>query len=139
MREYGKAEVLQAKAELFDRAESMIRAAILSLPDGTYRFHDFLDDDGVDLERRVRIEAAVTIQGSELLVEFDGTSPQVRGPMNCVPSSTLAVVYYVVTAMADPERAQQRGVLPADHGAAPEGQRAELRSIRPPSTRGRSR
>ena len=102
MREYGKAEVLQAKAELFDRAETMIRAAIRSLPDGTYRFHDFLDDDGVDLERRVRIEAAVTIQGSELLVEFDGTSPQVRGPMNCVPSSTLAVVYYVVTAMADP-------------------------------------
>ncbi len=102
MREYGKAEVLQAKAELFDRAETMIRAAILSLPDGTYRFHDFLDDDGVDLGRRVRIEAAVTIQGSELLVEFDGTSPQVRGPMNCVPASTLAVVYYVVTAMADP-------------------------------------
>jgi N-methylhydantoinase B len=102
VKEYGAGAIRQAVGELFDRAEAMTREAIRALPDGTYRFHDFLDNDGVDLDRRVRIEAAVTIRGSDLVVEFDGTSPQVRGPMNCVPASTLAVVYYVVTAIADP-------------------------------------
>jgi N-methylhydantoinase B len=102
VRDYGAAVVRQATAELFERAEAMTRDAIRALPDGTYRFHDYLDDDGVELGRRVRLEAAVTIQGSELAVEFTGTDPQTRGPINCVPSSTLAVVYYVVTAIADP-------------------------------------
>lgn len=102
VREYGAAVVRRATAELFDRAEAMTREAIRALPDGTYRFHDFLDDDGVDLGRRVRLEAAITIRGSDLAVEFSGSSPQTRGPINCVPSSTLSVVYYVVTAMADP-------------------------------------
>ena len=98
----GLETVLAAKTALFDRAEAMTRAAVAAIPDGAYRFVDVLDNDGVDLDRRVEIAATVTIRGSDFLVDFTGTSPQCRGPMNSVPSSTTASVYYVLRAIADP-------------------------------------
>ncbi|MFQ6111980.1 MAG: hydantoinase B/oxoprolinase family protein, partial [Nitrospinota bacterium] len=70
--------------------------------DGTYVFEDYLDNDGIELEERIAIRGAVTVRGSDFLVDFSGTSPQVRGPLNSVPSSTLSAVYYVVRAITDP-------------------------------------
>jgi len=49
----------------------------------------------------VRIEAAVTVDGSNIIVDFTGSSPQARGAINSVPSSTRAAVYYVVRAITD--------------------------------------
>jgi N-methylhydantoinase B len=99
---YGKRELEVAMSELLDLAERQTREAIGGIPDGTYRFVDWLDNDGIDLDRRVRIEVAVIVDGSELTVDLTGTDDQVAGPINCVPSSTLAAVYYVVRAMIDP-------------------------------------
>ena len=45
--------------QLLDRSEAMTRDALRQLPEGTYRYVDYLDNDGVDLDRRVRIEVAV--------------------------------------------------------------------------------
>lgn len=81
----------------------MVRAKLREIPDGQYRFVDYLDNDGVDLDRRVRIAATVTIRGDEMEVDFTGTDPQVRGPINAVPSATLSAVYFVVKAITDPD------------------------------------
>lgn len=102
-RKHGAATVLAAVAELFTRAEVMTRRQIAAIPDGTYRFADALDNDGIDLDRRVEIRVAVTVRGSDLTFDFTGTSPQVRGPFNSVPSSTLSAVYYTIRAITDPE------------------------------------
>jgi N-methylhydantoinase B/oxoprolinase/acetone carboxylase alpha subunit len=72
------------------------------LPSGTYRAVDFLDNDGVDLDRRIRIEVAVTIDEAGMTIDFAGSSPQVRGPFNAVPSGSLAAACYVVRAITDP-------------------------------------
>ena len=48
----------------------MTRRLIADLPNGTYRFEDFLDDDGINPEP-LKIVVAVTIQGEEILVDFD--------------------------------------------------------------------
>ena len=100
---HGADTVGTAIAELFARAETLTRRRIAAIPDGTYRFADCLDNDGIDLDRRVEIQVAVTVRGSELTFDFTGTSPQVRGPFNSVPSSTLSAVYYVVRAVTDPD------------------------------------
>jgi N-methylhydantoinase B len=84
--------------DLLARSEAMTRARIEEVPDGIYRFHDFLDDDGVTGER-LRIEIALTVAGSEVALDFGGTSAQARGPYNCVYSSTLAAVLYAVRAV----------------------------------------
>ncbi len=101
-RKHGVETVLAAVAELFTRAEVMTRRQIAAIPDGTYRFADVLDNDGIDLDRRVEIRVAVTVRGSDLTFDFTGTSPQVRGPFNSVPSSTLSAVYYTIRAITDP-------------------------------------
>ena len=69
-------------AELLDRAERLTRAAIAAIPPGTYGFEDYLDDDGIEREKLVRIRATVTVAGSNLHVGFAGSSPQLKGPLN---------------------------------------------------------
>ncbi len=55
--------------------------------EGTYSYVDYLDNDGIELDKRIRIEVAVTIDGRrDALRLHRHVSPQVRGPFNCVPS-----------------------------------------------------
>ena len=86
---------------LLDRSEMMTRAALRTLPAGTYRYVDWLDNDGVDLDRKVRIEVAVTIGDGSIHFDLTGSSAQVRGPINCVPSGAQAAAYYAVRALTD--------------------------------------
>lgn len=86
---------------LLDRSEQLTRQAFRTLPEGTWRHVGFLDNDGIDLDRKVRIEVAVTILDGAIMFDFTGTSPQVRGPFNCVPSGSQAAAYFVVRALTD--------------------------------------
>lgn len=88
--------------ELLNRSEKMTRQALSVIPQGTYRFTDFLDNDGIDLDQPIRIEVAVTLQDGAMHVDFTGTSPQVRGPLNCVPSGSLAAACFAIRALTDP-------------------------------------
>jgi len=89
--------------ELLDRSEIMTRRALRDIPEGTYRAVDWLDNDGVELDKPIRIEVAVTIKDGAMHVDFTGTSQQVRGPLNCVPSGSLAAACYAVRALTDPK------------------------------------
>jgi N-methylhydantoinase B len=109
--EYGVNTMLNAVNQLMDQAEAMIRAKIRSMPPGSYTFVDYLDNDGIELDKRVKIEATITVQGSDIQVDFTGTSPQTKGPFNCVPSSTLSAVYYAVRTITDPDTPNNAGVF----------------------------
>ena len=99
----------------------MTREALRKLPEGTYRYVDFLDNDGIELDRRIRIEVAVTIRDGAFHCDFTGTRPQVRGPFNCVPSGSLAAACFAVRAHHRSDDPDQRRLLPADHAAPAEG------------------
>jgi N-methylhydantoinase B/oxoprolinase/acetone carboxylase alpha subunit len=88
--------------ELLDRSEIMTRQALAKIPQGTYRYVDYLDNDGIELDKPIRIEVAVTVGQSGIHIDFTGTSPQVRGPMNCVPSGSLAAACFAIRALTDP-------------------------------------
>jgi N-methylhydantoinase B len=98
--ELGVATVDAAIDQLLDYAERLTRIEIEKIPDGEYRFTDYLDDDGMG-SPPIAISATVTIRGSDFHVDFTGSHPQVRGGLNCVPSSTMCAVYYVVRAITD--------------------------------------
>jgi len=59
-----------------------VRTGIELMPDRHYSFHDFVDNDGIDLDHRIRIEATISIRGSEAIVDLSNSSAQVRGPIN---------------------------------------------------------
>jgi N-methylhydantoinase B/oxoprolinase/acetone carboxylase alpha subunit len=97
-REWGTGVVFRAAEDLMAYAERLTRVAIEAFPDGDYEFTDHLDDDGIGSEP-VAIRVTARIRGSDIHFDFTGTSPQVRGAINCVESSTLSAVYYVVRAL----------------------------------------
>jgi len=98
---YGYGQTLRIFNELLDRSEQLTRKALEAIPDGTYSYVDYLDNDGVNLDESVRIEVAVTVNGSELHCDFEGTDPQTRGPFNAVKSGSQAAAYYAVRAVTD--------------------------------------
>ena len=100
--ELGDNHALAIFDELLDRSEVLTRAALRTIPDGTYRHVDFSDNDGIDLDRHIRFEVAVTVKDGSFHCDFTGSSPQVRGPFNCVPSGSLAAACYAVRAVTDP-------------------------------------
>jgi N-methylhydantoinase B len=88
--------------ELLDRSEIMTREALRLIPEGTYRYVDEMDNDGIELDRRIRVEVAVTVKDGTIHFDLAGTSAQVKGPMNCVPSGSQAAAYYAVRVLTDP-------------------------------------
>ena len=98
---YGANTVTRIFDLLLDRSEAMTRAALRRLPDGDFHYVDYLDNDGVDLERRVRIEVTATVRDGTIHFDLTGTDPQLRGPLNCVPSGSYAAAYYAVRALTD--------------------------------------
>ncbi|MBN9002655.1 MAG: hydantoinase B/oxoprolinase family protein, partial [Rhizobiales bacterium] len=98
----GSESFVQITDTLIKRSEMLTREALLKLPRGTYRSVDYIDNDGVDLDQPVKIEIAVTIGEGTMHFDFTGTSPQVRGPFNCVPSGPQSAAYYTVRALTDP-------------------------------------
>ena len=98
---YGHNQLASIFDELLQRSEMMTRKALSAIPEGTYRFVDYLDNDGIELDKPIRIEVAVTVKGGDIEFDFEGTSPQVKGPLNCVPSGSLAAACFAVRALTD--------------------------------------
>ena len=90
--EYGDATVATAFEELKSRAAALMRAQIASLPDGTYRAKDYLDNDGI-VDEALPLELAITVKGERLTLDFTGSAPACLGPVNIARSTTIAACY----------------------------------------------
>ena len=93
---YGRAFLLTAFDTLLDRSETMTRDALRKIPEGTYRYVDYLDNDGIALDDPIRISVAAIIEDGEITFDLSGTSPQVKGPFNCVPSGSLSAACFAI-------------------------------------------
>jgi N-methylhydantoinase B len=67
--------------QVLDYAETQARRVIAHVPDGTYRYTDYIEADMVGLGL-VRIHVAMTVKDGEMLLDFTGTAPQVRAALN---------------------------------------------------------
>ncbi|MBN2550396.1 MAG: hydantoinase B/oxoprolinase family protein [Anaerolineales bacterium] len=117
---YGPGEVSHYMAELLAYTERMTRRLLSSLPNGQYRFTDYLDDDGIG-SQAIPITAAITIQGEEALVDFSGSAPQQKGSINAVYAITLSAVYYVFRCLLGLDVPNNAGCLAPIRVVAPEG------------------
>ncbi len=94
-RRYG-AETLQGYMNaLLDYAERMTREEIRSWPKGTFRFVDHIDDDGMD-SGPIPIHVAITVGEDSIVVDYEGSSPIVRGAINATQSYTNSCTYLSV-------------------------------------------
>ena len=129
VQKYGLAHVASASEALLQYSERATRGLLAEIPDGTYRFRDQLDDDGIDPES-AEIRVSVTISGDRALVDFTGTAPQRRGSINAVYAVTVSAVYYVFRCLLDLDIPSNSGCLAPITVVAPEGC---LVNARPPA------
>jgi len=99
VKKYSLARVKAAASELLDYSERIMRTLIASIPDGRYRFEDHLDDDGAGSER-IPVRLLLTVEGEQVVADFRGSSPQVKGNVNAPLSVTTAAVLYVFQSLA---------------------------------------
>ena len=78
--------------ELQRVAERMMRAELTKLPDGIHAFTDYIDGVG-DTPVPIPICVRVEIAGDEVLIDLEGTSPQVDASVNCPVGMVYAAAY----------------------------------------------
>ncbi len=127
--EYGAATVEAAWDALLDRAEAMMRAEIARLPDGTYAFEDFLDNDGIT-DVALPIALDLTIQGDTLHLDFSRSAEACQGPLNISEATTIACCY-VALKHAFPEVPANAGVLRGVRFTIPETSLLHAKPPRP--------
>jgi N-methylhydantoinase B len=96
--EHGLESVRAASEYLMDHSERMLRNQIELLPDGRYEAEGFLDgflDHPDPAYSNLRIKVAVTISGSDMHVDLDGTAQQLDLPVNMPFIGTVDVAVYV--------------------------------------------
>jgi N-methylhydantoinase B len=103
---------------LQQRAESAMRRAIEAVPDGTY--HATLDADGFDADE-THIACTITINGSDLHIDYSGTSPQINRGLNTVMNYTYAYSAYPIKCALDPNTPRNEGSYRPVTVAAPQG------------------
>lgn len=80
---YGTGTVEACFQALIDRcAETFRREVLPRIPDGTYEFEDYIEDDGVDRPRLHRLRMTMTKTPDRIVCDLAGTGPQARGPIN---------------------------------------------------------
>jgi N-methylhydantoinase B len=117
---YGRATLAAAMDEIVARTEASLRAAIRAVPDGVYRFEDFLDDWGPGTAP-LRVAVTVTVAGDVLTVDYDGSSPQTPSGMNSYINYTRSYSYAAVKSLVDPAGPMNEGALRPVTVKAPEG------------------
>jgi N-methylhydantoinase B/oxoprolinase/acetone carboxylase alpha subunit len=118
---FGSAKMIEAGRRILAASEAGMRAAIAGMPDGAYEFEDFLDDDGVELGKRIRLHVRLTIAGDEATVDLSGCSPQARGPINATRASSTAAVMFALMCCADPSLHMSAGCYRPITVLAPDG------------------
>jgi N-methylhydantoinase B len=106
-------------AALLARAEAMTRAALQRAPDGRYEWVDRLDSDGVD-DHPVFLQLALVKRGDTLVMDFTGSAPQTRGPVNASVASMRSAALYFMRTLA-PEAPNNGGCLAPLTLVLPEG------------------
>jgi N-methylhydantoinase B len=108
--EQGTERVVATFSEVINRTQTRMRKAIRKIPDGRYKFRDFMESDGQGTEN-IEISLDLTVNDDQIRFDFSGTSPQVSGNINCPLTATQSAVGYVLKALLDPAAPNNQGLL----------------------------
>ena len=79
---FGVPQFREAVEAILDHGERLSRARLAELPKGTWSAEDWVDDDGIDHDTMLKMNCVVTVTDDEFIVDWSGSQPATRGPMN---------------------------------------------------------
>ena len=106
--------------ELMAYTERITRETIRAVPDGTYTFRDFMEDDGTG-SGPIPIEVSLTVRGDQALLDFSNSSPQVKGSINSVYAITLSAVLYAFRCLMEEDVPVNAGITKPIKVITPKG------------------
>ncbi|MBV9298139.1 MAG: hydantoinase B/oxoprolinase family protein [Verrucomicrobia bacterium] len=121
IKKYGKSVFSEASRDLLDYSERRMRAELEAIPDGIYGFRDYIESDGVDEDRTYVIEVEVHKFGSEIVIDYSGSSTQAKGPINGTLGVATSAAYNAVLHMTDPSIPRNSGCFRPIRVLAPPG------------------
>ncbi len=117
---YGYDVYKAAIEQIMNHGERLARQRLAELPTGTWSAEDYMDGDGVE-DRLVKMKATVTVKSNEMIVDWTGSDPATKGPINLPFGQTVGLSSVIFKALTTPD-------TPANHGdfrplrvIAPEG------------------
>jgi N-methylhydantoinase B len=119
--QYGVDTVREAMGDLLRRTTERVRAAFADWPNGTRESEGWLDHDGADTAKPVRIHVRATKGGDRLSLDLSGSDPQTAGPVNTTGATARAVSMQAVLAASDPTIPMNSGAFEAVEFVIPPG------------------
>ena len=99
---YGRIPVLDAIDEILNQSERAARARMRSIADGTYEAESFMDDDGLDIGKRIPVKVKVIVKDGEMTIDLTDVGKQVRGFYNSGPSTGVACAQVAFKCLTSP-------------------------------------
>ena len=107
---FGAGVLTDAFAAILKGAGDELASRIAKLPGGTAEAHGFIDSDGVDFSKPVKLAVKVAIKGGRASFDFSRSDPQAKGPVNLRPSMIEACVFYCLIGSLGPDLAFNDGM-----------------------------
>ncbi len=111
MNKYGQDLILRAFEQVRRKTAEHVRAELSQWPDGSAAAEVILENDGVELDKPIRLHLITTKKGSSLTFDFTGSSDQTLGPSNLRPAATLSACCFVLILMIDPNINNNEGLV----------------------------
>jgi N-methylhydantoinase B len=105
--------------DIIDRTEGSMRSAIKKIPDGVYPHTGIIEGAGNKPDMTIKL--TVTVDDSDILVDFTGTSDQVDWGVNVVYNFTYAYVFMAIKSAFDPDIPINEGAIRPIRMTAPKG------------------
>ena len=118
---YGPETVADCIDEIWDRTDREVRSFVARIPDGTYEAESFLDNDGRNLDVKLRIKVKVIVDGERMVIDFSEMHDQVPGPLNSGYSGGLAAARIAFKNVTQPQARVNEGCFRALETILPEG------------------
>jgi N-methylhydantoinase B len=131
---YGRETVEACIAKVWDQAEAAARRVVEQIPDGDYEAESFLDNDGRNLDKPLRVKVKVKVRGSQMTVDYSEMNPQVPSPLNSGRSGGIAGARVAFKALTSPDLDVNEGCFRPLEVILPEG---TMLSAKPPAALGR--
>jgi N-methylhydantoinase B len=109
---YTKPRVEALIDQLLAYSERLLRAELRTMPAGTFRAEDWLDDDGVTATPcKISVQLQFDPQAGAVAIDFAGSSAQVAGSVNAVRAITTSACFYMLRCLLEEDAPATAGIL----------------------------
>ncbi len=118
---HGTAGFAALSEETMNHSERLVRACLAELPDGEATFTDWIDDDQIDAGKPIKLVCTIRKRGDHMVMDWTGSSPQVKGAINNTWSYTAAASFTAAKCILRENMPNNDGVFRCIEVIAPPG------------------